>query len=45
MAFKERDDPMGDARMKNQSALNDRKVGWDPESGDKHTWRRINIRT
>jgi hypothetical protein len=48
MTFKERDDPTGTeiliyydptggARMKDQSALNERKIQRDPESGNKRT--------
>ena len=39
------DDPTGRAKMKDQSVLNDREVLRHAESGDKRTWRRINIRT
>jgi hypothetical protein len=35
--FKERDDPTSDAGMKDQSALNDRKVQWDPGSREKRS--------
>ena len=56
MTFKERDDyprtniliyddPTGGAGMQDQSALNDREVQRHRESGDKHAYGRIDIRT